>query len=154
MPARHLEYERSYRGLGKLQLDLANTIIDVVATYPFQEPLIRSVTLPFFADLTDGRDARELYTESIAHRRMVDDYLEFGSLLNYRHSWMSLGNLKVPNVRVQARMKMTRANPEQDNFMGVMVRGSSYYSNLGILVAIRKKDGVPQVFVTERLDDW
>ncbi len=139
IPARHLHYRLSYHGIQKLADDLTSVIIDALATYPFQEPNIPSVILPFEAKLTDGKDNPALYTEDITFRRMREDCLEFGSPLNYRHSWMSLGNLKARNVHVKATLKMTlsASNPNLLPFMGIMVRGSSYFSNFGHLVLIR-----------------
>jgi len=67
--------------------------------------------------------------------------LEFGAPLNYRYSWMSFGDLKVSNVSVRADLKMTLEIPSSaklDPFMGIMVRGQSFFANWGHLVFIRK----------------
>lgn len=139
MPARHLQYRISYHGIEKLAEDLQRLIMEIMTTYPFQQLAVPPFSLPFEAKLTDGKDDRRLYTEDITHRRMLSDCLEFGSPFNYRHCWMSLGNLKIPNVRVRADMKMTldTSNPDLPPFMGIMVRSSSYFSNWGHLVHIR-----------------
>ncbi len=137
MPARHLEYELSYHGIPKLMTDLRKVMVDILGTYPFHEPSIPPVVLPFEADLQDGRDVRELYTEDITNRRMISDSLEFGSPLVYRHSWMTVGNLRIQNVRVQADLKMTYLAPNTDHFMGIMVRGLSYFSNYGHFAIVR-----------------
>lgn len=149
-PARHLEYEISFGGLQKLASDLGNVISQVLATIPFEIPRPIPITLPFHASLADGCDVRELYTEDITHRRLLADCLEFGTPLVYRHSWMSLGDLSLSRVRVRALMRMTSPVRHLHPFMGVMVRGQHYYSNLGHLVLVRE-DG--KVSMTVREDD-
>ncbi|MBC8521298.1 MAG: hypothetical protein H8D26_04825 [Methanomicrobia archaeon] len=106
-PARHLEYEISFSGMQKLMRDLGKVVAKVLATIPFQTPHRHSVVLPFSASLTDGKDAPELYTEDFTHRRMLSDCLEFGAPLNYRYSWMSLGDLILSRVHIKAEIKMT-----------------------------------------------
>lgn len=149
-PVRHLEYEISFSGIQKLMHDLSKVVADVLATIPFQTPSRRSVTLPFCASLTNGKDAPELFTEDLTHRRMLSDCLEFGAPLNYRYSWMSLGDLRLSKVHVKAEMKMTLDSPSLNPFMGVMVRGQHYFANFGHLIFVRR-DG--QVYLTMREDD-
>lgn len=149
-PARHLEYDISFSGIQKLMRDLGKVVADVLATIPFQTPPRRSVALPFRTSLTDGKDTPELYTEDITHRRMLSDCLEFGAPLNYRYSWMSLGDLRLSKVHIKAEIKMTLDSPSFNPFMGVMVRGQHYFANFGHLIFVRQ-DGT--VYLTMREDD-
>ena len=151
-PARHLEYDISFSGTSKLKRDLTTVIADVLATFPSERAKRLSVILPFRVPLTDGKDAPELYTESITHRRMLPDCLEFGAPLNYRYSWMSLGDLVLSKVHVKAEIKMTLASPSDSYkpFMGVMVRGQHYFANSGHLIFVRQ-DGV---FLTMRENEF
>lgn len=150
-PARHLEYDISFSGIRKIKRDLSTVIADVLATFPSESAKRLSVTLPFRVSLTDGKDAPELYTESITHRRLLPDCLEFGAPLNYRYSWMSLGDLVLSKVHVKAEMKMTLTSPSDSYkpFMGVMVRGQHYFANFGHLIFVRQ-DGA---FLTMREND-
>jgi hypothetical protein len=152
-PARHIEYSISFAGLSKLATELEIVMLKMLATIPFEDPHPPSIDLPFRALLSDGVDAPELYTEDITHRRLLDDCLEFGAPLSYRHSWMSLGDLSLARVHVKADMKLTlpapRENPN-DPFVGVMVRGQSYFANWGHLILVRP-DG--KVYLTVREDD-
>jgi hypothetical protein len=129
-------------------------LVDVVATLPFQTPTRYPITLPFRAPLTDQKDAPELYTEDLTHRCILSDCLEFGAPLNYKYSWMSLGDLRLSKVHVKAEIRMTLASPSKAPgfrpFMGVMVRGISYFANYGHLIFVRE-DG--QVYLTVREDD-
>ena len=149
-PARHLEYEISFSGMQKLMSDLGEAVAKVLATIPFQTPPRHSVVLPFSTSLTDGKDAPELYTEDFTHRRMLPDCLEFGSPLNYRYSWMSLGDLRLSRVHIKAEIKMTLDQPHHKPFMGVMVRGQHYFANFGHLIFVRQ-DGT--VYLTMLEDD-
>ncbi len=149
-PARHLEYEISFSGIQKLMHDLSKVVVEVLATIPFQTPHGHSLTWPFRASLTDGKDAPELYTEDLTHRRMLADCLEFGAPLNYRYSWMSLGDERLSKVHVKVEIKMTLDSPPLDPFMGVMVRGQHFFANLGHLIFVRQ-DGI--VYLTMREDD-
>lgn len=141
-PARHLEYEVTHGGLQRLMQGLSHVIGDAISSIPFKAIPKGLVTLPFTASLV-GKDAQELYTEDVTHRCLLPDCLEFGTPLNYRHSWMSLGDLTAPNIRVQLEMKMTlEISPDTSltPFMGVMIRGQSFFANWGHLILI-KKDG-------------
>jgi len=141
-PARHIEYCRSFEGYQKLVRDLGNAMAHCLATIPFTPLPPRIVPLPFEARLDDGRDRPELYTPDITHRCVLVDCLEFGAPLRYRWSWMSLGDLTVPNVRVRAEMTMRPPIGHPDFFMGVMVRGQSFFANYGYLTVVRENGNV------------
>jgi hypothetical protein len=150
IPARHIEYEISYSGLQKFASDLAAVMQEAFSNYPFQELTHRTITLPFSASLTDMGDNAALYTEDITHRRLLEDCLEFGAPLVYRHSWMCLDDLKLENVRVKAEMKLTLDGGLSDRFFGIMVRGQSFFANQGHFVLIRD-DG--KFYLVVREDD-
>jgi len=149
-PARHIEYEISYSGLKKLSEDLHKVMADVLASVPFEIRIPSTISLPFKADLTDGKDAPELYTEDFTHRSLKDGFLEFGAPYIYRYSWMSLGDLRIPNVHVKADLKLTMNHPHLQPFMGIMLRGQNYFANYGHLVFVHS-DG--EVYLTVREDD-
>jgi hypothetical protein len=149
-PARHIEYTVTYSGFQKLTADLAKVVTDVLATIPIQASGPVTISLPFRAALSDGIDRPELRTEDITHRRLLPDCLEFGAPLIYRYSWMSIGDLLIANVRIAVDLKLTLEVPPHDPFMGVMVRGNSFFANFGHLILVRK-DG--RVILTVREDD-
>jgi hypothetical protein len=149
-PARHVEYTVTFSGLQKLTADLAKVVTDILATIPVQASGPVRVSLPFRAPLSDGIDRSELRTEDITHRRLLPDCLEFGAPLSYRYSWMSIGDLLIANVSIATDLKLTLEVPPHNPFMGVMVRGQSFYANCGHLVFVRR-DGT--VYLTVREDD-
>ena len=84
---------------------------------------------------------------------MKDGFLEFGAPLNYRYSWMSLGDLITKNVNVKAELKTTLQHPNADElnpFLGIMLRGQSYFANYGHLILIRTTG---DIYLTVREDD-
>jgi hypothetical protein len=140
-PARHIEYDISFEGFKKLFFQLQEVILNILASLPFQSIEIPSINLPFEASLDDGKDRSELFTEDITHRRLLNDCLEYGAPYIYRNSWMSLGDLNITNVHVKAEMKITYDLPglNKNPWMGIMIRGSSNYANLGHLIYINKE---------------
>lgn len=147
-PARHLEYDLSFSGMQKLMADLGKVLTEAFSAVPYEATAQQPVKLPFRANLENGVDSSGLYTEAVTHRRMLPDCLEFGSPFVYRHSWMSVGDLSLSKVTVSADLKLTLEHPKNESFLGLMVRGQSFYANLGHLVLVRK-DGTVYVTVTE-----
>jgi hypothetical protein len=106
--------------------------------------------LPFSASLDDGVDVKALYTEDVTHRRTLADCLEFGAPLNYRYSWMSLGDVRLSRLYVRAEMKLTLSHPNHNPFIGIMIRSQHYFANWGHLVFIR---GNGTMYLNVRRDD-
>jgi hypothetical protein len=136
-PARHLEYEISFSGTKKLAEQLSSVVQDVLANIPFSPETRKPVSLPFSARLDDSVDNKALYTEDVTHRRMLKDCLEFGAPLNYRYSWMSLGDIRLSKLIVEADLKLTLSHPNHEPFIGIMVRSQHYFANWGHLVFVR-----------------
>jgi hypothetical protein len=141
-PGRYLEYEISFSGLSKLTQELLRMIPKILASIPVQDATARPVNLPFAATLTDGNDNPSLHTQDITHRRMMADCLEFGSPFVRRYSWMSVGDLSVAEVHVMAEMKMTLDTPFPDRFMGIILRGQSFFANFGHFVLVNADGSV------------
>ena len=153
LPARHIEYMRTPSGFQKLAKDLAMTIQGVLAAAPFDEIPKREVKLPLSLPLTDGVDSPNLWCPGLAHRRILPGkYLEFGSLYNFRYSWITLADLRVKNVRVRADLlfSVARGNPMDLPWMGIMLRSQAYLADKGHLAYMRS-DG--SVWVTLELQE-
>ena len=134
-PARHIEYSYSFEGLTKLKSNLTQIIGQAITSAPFTPLKKLRVKLPFEVNLNSVRDYPELYTPDIGHRVVKSDCIEFGSLYVYPNSWMSVGNLQIRNVKVQAglRFNLRRDYPA---FMGIMLRAQHFFANYGHLVYI------------------
>jgi len=133
MPARHITYSRTYNGFQKLANDLRGVLFDSLVAAPFDAIPVKDICLPFSAPLCDGHDCDLLWTPDTAYRRMRPNYLEFGSLYHFKSSWMSVGNLKIRNVRVRAEMCFT-THECQNAWIGIMLRSQGFYVNFGYLV--------------------
>lgn len=144
-PVRHIQYTRTQAGLLKLHHDLGQVLVDVVASAPFDDVVDEPIQLPITLSLTDSMDSTILSTPGMAHRRIIPGLcLEFGSLNNFRYSWLSVGNLRVRNVHVEAELAFTRlGNPPKDQpWVGVMVRSQSFWANHGHLAYMRADGSV------------
>ena len=145
-PFRRIEYDISIRGVQKLQRDLYEVMSSALGSLPFIPDGIPSIKYPFDCSLTRFHDNLNLYTPDLCHRRILNDCLEFGAPLTYKHSWMSLGNEVLSNVSVSADMKLVKDEPvllrNVIPFMGIMVRGQSFWANYGLLFYIRKDGSV------------
>jgi hypothetical protein len=153
LPARHIEYDRTPSGFQKLGQALFTTIQDVLASAPFEEIPRGEIKLPVSLVLTDGVDSHLLWSPGPGHRRIIPErYLEFGSLYNFRYSWLTLAELQLRNVRVKAdlRFSVARENPVDKPWMGIMLRSQSYLADKGHLAYLRS-DG--SVWVTLEQDN-
>jgi hypothetical protein len=140
-PARHLEYHRTATGFQKLVNQLHKTIFQALSAAPFEAIPDTQATLPFTAPLSDGRDSIHLCTPDIAHRRLLSNCLEFGSLYVFPNSWLSFSNLKLRNVRVRAEMKFTlRRQP--GGWVGIMLRSQLCFANSGHLIYLNSDGAV------------
>lgn len=152
-PARHLEYHRTASGFQKLANQLHKTIFQALSAAPFEAIPDTQATLPFTAPLSDGRDSIHLWTPDIAHRRLLSNCLEFGSLYVFPNSWLSFSNLKIRNVRVQADMKFTLRR-DVPCWIGIAVRSQLFWANRGHLIYL-DSNGVVQRTVPENdLDNY
>lgn len=141
-PVRHLQYVRTHAGLVKLAQELSQVFSEMMVAAPFENFDEAPVPLPLDLDLSAGHDPEMLLGPGFAHRRALPGkFLEFGSLQasGFPHSWLTVGNLRLRNVRVKARLSFSKlGRPEQDQpWLGVMLRSQSFWANHGHLAYIR-----------------
>jgi len=140
-PARQLDYTRSPSGFSNLMSKLGDLIQEAIAGAPFgQETTTSQLTLPVALDMTSESDCRTLWGLSGSHRRILAGRgLEFGSLYNFRHGWVSVGNLTHRNVRVSGEFRFTTLLPNSPwpAWMGLMLRSQGYMANSGHLALLR-----------------
>jgi hypothetical protein len=142
-PARHIEYMRTASGFEVLKKKLSQTMFDAVAAAPFEDATTSSVQLPILASLDNGQDCPDLLVPSPAHRRMLKDCLEFGSLYSFPRSWLAVGNLRIRNVFFGAELRFTNRREAPDKcWMGISLRSQSFWANMGHLVLLRSDGSV------------
>lgn len=151
-PARQIDYRLTPQGIKRLQQQLLATVQEGLTAAPFCETSPPHFAFPTSIDFQSGRDVAVLWGPSMAHRRcMPEGYLEFGSLYNFRHSWLCAGDLSMRNVQVRAALRF--CNPRQtvahQPWIGVMVRSQGYLANFGHL-AYLKGDGSIWVTLEEK----
>ncbi len=151
-PARQTDYLLTPRGFERLRQQLFKTIQDGLAAAPFRDTTPPSIDLPTTLDFRSMPDSSPLWGPGMAHRRLTKErFLEFGSLYNFRHSWLCVGDVSARNIRVKAHMKFRspRATVAQSPWIGIMVRSQGYLANFGHLIYL-KHDG--SVWVTLERD--
>lgn len=146
LPARHIEYARTPSGFSKLTDDLFQTLQDLVASAPFVGEYADPISLPLALKLTDGSDPSALWTPGMGHRRSLGRCLEFGSVSNFRFGWLTVGDLRVRNVRVEADLAPSYLKTGKDDpdipWFGVMLRSQGYLANYGHLAYVRSNGTV------------
>lgn len=145
LPARHIEYTRTPSGFQKLAEALFTTINNVLASAPFEDIPKRPASLPISLTLTDGEDPDILWSPGLGHRRILPGkYLEFGSIYNFRYSWLTVADLRLRNVHVKADLifSVARGNPVNQPWIGIMVRSQAYLADKGHLAYMRADGSV------------
>lgn len=142
-PARQIDYRLTPQGIKKLQKQLFATIQEGLAASPFTVAAPPHMGLPARVDFRAGNDTGVLWGPTMAHRRIVPEgFLEFGSLYNFRHSWLCAGDTLIRNTRVHASMKFCHPRQKAAHlpWIGIMVRSQGYLANYGHLTYL-KSDG-------------
>ena len=138
-PARQIDYARSPSGFSQLDAKLFALIQDGIARAPFQQEPTVPLALPAILDLTRENDCRKLWGPSGAHRRILPEGLEFGSLYNFRYGWVTVGNVMARNVQVKGEFRFSsrRHDAPYPPWMGVMLRSQGYLASSGHLAVLR-----------------
>lgn len=138
-PFRHLIYTRTVSGFQKLMRELKQVFLDATGAVPFGDSTQGPLSLPTSVRLVD-QDTDRLVTSAFAHRRWIPgEGIEFGSLTNFTHSWASVAGLRETNLRVKVDLAFRKfGKPEKDQpWLGLMVRGQSFWANHGHLAYVR-----------------
>jgi len=152
-PARHVEYTNTFSGYQKLTSDLRELIIQAISSSPFKPTEKINIKLPYSASFENYQTHPELFTPDIVHRVSKNDSLEFGSLHVYQHSWMSIGNLNIRNVRVKAKVRFSLVKNNLP-WIGIMIRSQHYFANYGHLVYINAEGVITRTVPEETLGDY
>lgn len=146
-PYRYIEYELSDDGIPAFQQALEVVTRDAIIPFPDEQIVTPSVQLPLTLDFSSGMDDLRLYTPPYCHRRVVSGAFQFGSLYSYPHSWASIGNLHLLNVKLRFEARFAAAlssGPECK--IGVGLRTQHFYANFGHILVLGA-DG--SIIVTE-----
>jgi len=137
-PIRYTEYELTSESLPTFRDKIRSLVADAFISFPDSLISLAPSYFPANIDFTEHDDPR-IYTPPFAHRRIIDNSLEFGSTLFFPESWASLGNAHVSNVDVE--FDGAFRNPVSDGaWIGVAVRSQHFYANYSHLLYL-KRDG-------------
>jgi hypothetical protein len=129
-PIRYTEYSLVGEGLQSLSNAIAQLTQSALIRYPDSIGSAPSTSLPLTVDFTDNRDDGRLYTPPFAHRRVVNGFLEFGSLHFYGHSWASIGKIPFLNFTLDFEAKFANPLPQGPK-IGVSLRSQHFFANFG-----------------------
>jgi hypothetical protein len=122
-PFRYLSYEMTTDGQVKFEEKLRRLLLETIARFPDRadDTDVPPMHLPLRMQFADGNDDARLLTPPLSHRRVANGYFEFGSLVNYPHSWASVGRERFSTFRLEFVARFgTRA--KDHGFIGVGFR--------------------------------
>jgi len=137
-PIRYTEYELTGDGIATFKQKLHRLTFGAMSAFPDAQGVPSPVRMPLKMDFREGHDDLRLYTPPFAHRRLLNDALEFGSLSFFSHSWASLG--KGSFLNLDLRFTARFANPHPDAYIGVGLRSQHFFANFGHIIYL-KQDG-------------
>lgn len=136
-PIRYTEYQLTSEGKLPFQRKVEKLTQDVLIGFPDRQVSTTKIQLPFEREFKDNHDDLRLYTPPLAHRRVIDGALEFGSPRFYAHSWASIGKEMFLNFSLQFSARFS--NPVSDSaYIGVGLRSQHYYSNFAHLLYLHR----------------
>jgi hypothetical protein len=145
-PMRYTEYELTYTGIKKFREKLSALIRDALIGYPDRQGANPSISLPFQKDFSDEKDDLAICTPPFAHRRVIDNALEFGSLWAYSHSWATIGKENFHTFELEFTARFRNQLPNVTPFIGVGLRSQHYYANYAHLLYL---DSEGKIIITE-----
>jgi hypothetical protein len=144
-PIRYTEYELTSNGITAFQAKITTLTRDALIAFPDRQGASPSVVLPLEINFQDNQDDSRIHTPPFAHRRVVDNSIEFGSTAFFDHSWASIGKSAFLNFSLE--FSACFSNPKSvDAFIGVGLRSQHYYANFAHVLYL-KHDG--SIFITE-----
>jgi hypothetical protein len=138
-PARHLTYRRSLSGDLAFRDRLKRALLFSLASAPYVPRDMPTVKLPLNLRLTKPTDCACLISPSNSHRRILSDGLEFGSFYVFSYSWLTLGQKKFRNIKVQAEMRFAQLRPDDavdHGWIGIMLRSQHFFADYGHLIYV------------------
>ena len=138
-PLRYTEYELTSDGIPGFRQKVQHLVTQALIAFPDNQGNVEPITLPLHIDFNNGTDDVRIYTPQFAHRRIFNRALEFGSLLQFSHSWASIG--KQPFLNISMYFKARFSNPMPgEAWIGVGLRSQHFFANFGHVLYL-KKDG-------------
>ncbi|OGO30275.1 MAG: hypothetical protein A2Z16_12780 [Chloroflexi bacterium RBG_16_54_18] len=125
---------------------IATLTSNVLIGFPDAQIDSPAIALPLAISFHHNLDDLRLYTPPFCHRRVQNGLFEFGSLASYPHSWASIGNSRLLNVKLDFDATFLKIAEETPNKIGVALRSEHFYANFGHVLVLHA-DG--KIWITE-----
>lgn len=138
-PARHLTYQRRVSGDAEFARHIHRALVHALAPVPFRASVSGSLADAGPVDLTLSGAGDRLLAPSNAHRRQIDDGVEFGSFYLFRYSWLLAGLQEHGAVSVKSKIRFTELRPGaqlREGWLGIMLRSHHFFAENGHLVYV------------------
>jgi len=152
-PQRFLSYSRSTSIVGDARFihNLACAMVQAITPAPYHHvPLGPPSPDDFALTFSQGDSPNILLSPPIAHRRICDGQLEFGSFYVFRNSWLLLTNENHRNAKVRVKFKFGETVDNTRAFFGIALRSQHFFANYQHMVLLHI-DG--RIKVTQPEDD-
>ncbi len=123
--------------------------LTALISYPDSQGYSPRITSPLSINFEGNHDDFRIFTPPFAHRRITNDYLEFGSRYYFPGSWATLGKEEFYNFSLEFSAKFI--NPlDESSKIGVGLRSQHYYANYSHCFVLQKNG---DVWMTEPNDE-
>ncbi len=144
-PIRYSEYELTSDGINPFRDRVAQLTQDALIAFPDAQGPAPEISLPLHVDFSGNNDDLRIFTPSFAHRRVINDALEFGSPGFFSHSWASVGKERFLHFKLEFSARFVEPMSDAPK-IGVALRSQHYYANFGHHFSIA---GDGSVWITE-----
>ena len=142
-PIRYTEYEMTTNGIRDFADKVNKLTVDALISFPDCEGDTPKIITPLELDFKGNRDNNIIYTPPFAHRRIVNDKLEFGSILVFSHSWASIGKEKYKNFNLEFEAEFSNIGIEKKySFIGVGLRSQHFFANYAHIFYLKADGGI------------
>ena len=139
-PVRYTEYSLTSDGIENFRKKVQLLAEDALKAYPDGQGSAPTITLPLHIDFESGVDDPRIYTPPLAHRRVLNGALEFGSLWHFGHSWASVGKRQFTTFSICLSARFV--NPRPGAWIGIGFRSQHFYANYAHMFYLRCDGGI------------
>lgn len=159
---RTFEYEMTSDGMERLNKVLRGLVWQALIEYPDGQGESPKISLPLEIDFERNRDTSLIYTPPFAHRRMIEDRLEFGSSQNFNSSWATIGKERFNHFHLEFQAKFSNVRDEKEAWIGVGLHSQHcspglahifYLRSNGMIIMAEPNENPPKFYEDKILND-
>ena len=129
-PIRYTEYALTSEEFPKFLEKIGDLIYKAFIRFPDSNIESKQVVIPANIDFTENHDDLRIYTPPFSQRRIIEDSLEFGSILVFTESWASIGNHQIQYFNLSFDGSFSNIS-KQGAWIGVGLRSQHPYVTFG-----------------------